>query len=320
MAYGHQGHLAFSFQQSFGTSFVGSAHFLSMLSESLSDKIEELTSESIVSRFDENDDYGGMKGIEGEIVVEIQPNEIGPFLKAVTGVHSVAIANSCYVHNFIPNTVDWTPEICALPPFTVEVYRGTGSAYRYYDCLANALTLEIAQGAFLKATLGVIGAQFAWGAKLTPSYYAGSYMTWDVCSVQLAGAAVSDVSQLSIAINNNLAGKAFLDLKKYPSRILRDGRRTVEVSGTTLLNGDTQARAYENKTKQRLLVVATMPNTIHLGKLSLTVDIPQMVYTEFPVGIGGPQLMEVGWSAKGKLDTTSNYSIQFTLVNTAGIY
>ena len=315
MAYGHQGHLAFSFQQSFGTSFVGSAHFLSMLSESLSDKIEELTSESMTSRFDENDDYGGMKGIEGEIVVEIQPNEIGPLLKAVTGVHSVSLVASRYEHMFIPNTVDWTPEVCALPPFTIEVYRGTGSAYRYFDCLANQLTIEVAQGAFLKATLGIVGAQFGWAAKLTPAYYAGSYMTWDVCSVQLAGAAVSDVSQLSVSINNNLAGKAYLDLKKYPSRILRDGRRTVEVSGTALLNGDTQARAFEGKTKQRLLVVATMPSSI-----CLMVDVPQMVYTEFAPAIGGPQLMEVGWSGKGKLDTTSNYSIQFTLVNTAAIY
>lgn len=320
MAYGHQGHLGFSFQQSFGTSFVGSAHFLTMISETLSEKIEELTAESISGRFDENDDYGGMKGIEGEIVVEIQPNEIGPLLKAVTGVHSIGFQNSCYAHTFIPNTVDWTPEICALPPFTVEVYRGTGSAYRYIDCLANQLTIEIAQGAFLKATLGIIGAYAGWAQKLTPSWYAGSYMTWDVCSVQLAGAAISDVSQLSISINNNLEGKAFIDLKKYPSRILRNDRRVVEISGTALLNGDTQARAFQNKTKQRLLIAATMPNTIQLGHLSLTIDVPQMVYTEFPANLGGPQLVEVGWSAKGKLDTTSNYSIQYTLVNTASAY
>lgn len=320
MAYGHQGHVAFSFQQSFGTTFVGSPHYLTILSETLTDKIEELTSESISGRFDENDDYGGMKGIEGEIVVEIHPAEIGPLMKAATGVHSIGFVESCYAHTFIPNTTDWTPEVCALPPFTVEVYRGTGSAYRYSDCLANTLKIDIAQGAFLKASLGIVGARFAWAQKLTPAWQPGSYMTWDVCSVQLAGSAVSDISQLSIGINNNLAGKAFLDMKKYPSRILRSGRRMVEISGTALLNGDTQARAFENKTKQRWLVTATMPNTINLAHEQIEIDVPQFVYTEFPANLSGPDLIEVSFSGKGKLDTTSNYSIQFSLVNTAAAY
>jgi hypothetical protein len=320
MAYGYGGHVAISFQQSFGTSFVGSPHYFNFLSETLTDKIAELVSESISSRFDENDDYGGMRGIEGEIVFEMHPTEIGVPMKAVTGVYSLGFSNSCYLHTFIPNTTDWTPEICALPPMTIEVYRGTGSAYRYYDCLANNLSIEIAQGAFLKATLGFVGAQFAWGAKLTPSYYAGSMMTWDVCSVQLAGAAVSDISQLTVAINNNLTGKAFIDTKKYPSRILRDGRRTVEVSGTSLLNGDTQARAFENKTKQRIFISATLPNTIMLGHFGMSIDVPQFQYSEFPANIGGVGLIEVGWSGKGKIGTTSNYSIQFTLTNTQGAY
>lgn len=320
MAYGHGGHLGISFQQSFGTSFVGSAHFFKFLSESLSEKIEELVSESISGRFDENDDYGGMRGIEGDIVFEIHPTEVGVPLKAVTGLASVSNVASCYQHLFIPNTVDWTPEVAALPPMTIEVYRGTGSAYRYYDCMANNLSLEIAQGAFLKGTMSIIGAKFAWGAKLTPSYYAGSMYTWDTCSVSLAAAAVTDISQLTIAVNNNLMTKAFLDLSKYPSRILRDGRRTVEISGTALLNGDTQARAYTDKTKQRLLVAATQPGSVMGSQFKLTIDVPQMQYTEFPANIGGPGLVEVGFSAKGKLDTTSNYSIQFTLVNTQPAY
>lgn len=320
MAYGHGGHIGVSFQQSFGVSFTGSAHFFQFLSESLSEKIEELVSESISGRFDENDDYGGMRGIEGDIVFEIHPTEIGVPLKAVCGLASVSYVASCYQHSFLPNTVDWTPEIAALPPMTIEVYRGTGSAYRYYDCMANGLSLEIAQGAFLKGTLSITGAKFAWGAKLTANYYAGSMYTWDTCSVSLAGAAVSDISQLTIAVKNNLAGKSFLDMSKYPTRILRDGRRTVELSGTALLNGDTQARAYTDRTKQRLVVAATQPGSVMGSQFKFIIDVPQMQYTEFPANISGPGLMEVGFSAKGKLDTSSNYAIKFTLVNTQPAY
>jgi len=320
MAYGHGGHIAISFQQSFGTAFVGSPFYFNFISESLTEKIEELVSESISGRFDENDDYGGMRGIEGEIVFEIHPTEIGVPLRAATGVRSTSYVASCYQHLFIPNTVDWTPEIAALPPFTVEVYRGTGSAYRYFDCMANQLTIEIAQGALLKATMGIIGAQFAWAAKLNPSYHAGSFYTWDTCSVSLAGSAVTDVSQLTVTLHNNLAGKAYLDGKKYPSRILRDGRRTVEISGTMLLNGDTQARAFTDKTKQRMLITATQPGSVMGSQFRLSIDVPQMQYTEFPAQLSGPGLVEVGFSAKGKLDTTSNYAIQYTLVNTQPAY
>lgn len=322
MAYGQEGHIGISFQQSMGTAYVSSVDYFSFISESLTEKIEDLISESLSARLDEPDAYEGMHGIEGDIVMEVHPATVGKLLKAWCGQSSMTgYSGSCYTHQFIPRASDWEDERAALQPMTIEIYRDTGSAYQYFDCLANQLTLEIAQGSLFKCTLGVIGAQFAWMDKSTPSYDSGSFFSWDVVSVSLGGSGIDYVADLSIVCNNNLEGKAYLDLKKYPSRILRTGFRTVEISGTMLLVGDTEARNYANRTLQELIITATDPATVMDGHNTFKIDIPKMRYTAFPANIGGTGLIEVGFSAKATYDTASwDATVFFTMVNTKAAY
>jgi hypothetical protein len=220
----------------------------------------------------------------------------------------------------VPLTDDWDAERSALPPMTIEVYRDTGSAYQYFDCLCNQLAFEISQGAIYNCTASIIGAQFAWMAKTAPSYLTGSLFTWDTVSVSLAGSAVSDIADCTITFNNNLEGKAYLDGNKYYGRILRNDYRTVEITGTMLLVGDAEARIYKNRTPQRFVLTATDPSTVMLDHNRLEIDIPQMRYTEFPANIGGPNLLEISFSAKGGYDTTSSYAMQFTITNTTAAY
>ena len=321
MAYGQEGHIGMCFQQSFGTAYVSSMDYIPFISETLTENIEDLMSESLSSRVEEPDSYEGMHGIEGDIVMEVHPIVAGKLLKAWTGQSSeIGYSGSCYQHNFVPRTSDWSEEISALPPLTIEVYRDTGSAYQYYDMLCDKLVFEISQGTLYKMTASFIGAHFAWLAKTTTSYDAGSYFAWDTVSLSLAGAGVSNASQLTITANNNLEAKAYLDGTKYPGRILRKDFRTIEVAGTMLLVGDTQARIYRARTQQRIVATATHPTTIALGHNALEIDVPKMLYTNFPANIGGAGLIEVGFEGKAKYDTTSSYSIQWTLTNTRAAY
>lgn len=320
MAYGQEGHLGMSFQNSLGTSNVDSMSYFEFISESLVETIEELQSESLSSRLEEPDDYEGIHTIAGDINLEVHPHSFGKILKAWSGQESVSYQNSCYSHLFLPRTGDWDAEKAALQPLSIEVYKDTGSAGLFFDMMSNTLVFEIAQGALVKATAGMVGAQFSWLNKSTPSYDPGSFWTWDTVSVSLAGNAVSDVSALTLTFNNNLEGKGYLDLKKYPSRILRTDFRTCEISGTMLLNGDTEARNHKNRTKQRLLITITDPTTVMLAHNQLVIDIPKMLYTEFPDNIVGTGLIEVGFSAKAKYDSDSSYAMQFTLVNTTPTY
>lgn len=322
MAYGQGGHIGISFQESLGTAYTSSMEYFPFISESLVENIEDLLSECLTSRLDEPDAYEGMHSIEGDIVTEVHPALIGKILKAWAGQSSMTgHVGSCYQHQFIPLAVDWDSERAALPPFTVEVYKDTGSAYQFFDCMANQITLEIAQGTLYKATMGIIGAQFAWMNKTSPSYEAGSFFAWDVVSVSLGGSGIDYASNLTITGNNALEGKAFLDLKNYPSRILRTGVRTVEISGTMLLQGDTEARNYKNRTPQELIISATDPTTVMNGHNQFVIDIPKMRYTQFPDNISGSGLIEVGFSAKGTYDTDSwDATAFFTVTNTRDEY
>jgi hypothetical protein len=260
-----------------------------------------------------------MHAIEGEIAMEAHPIAIGPFLKGWFGVDSIGFVSSCYQHRFFPTAAEFTPEKCAVPPMTIEVYRDSGSAYLYYDCVVNQLVLEIAQGALIKSTASIIGAQFAWSAKATPSFPAGSYWSWDVVSVSLGGAAIDYISNMTITLNNNIEGKAYLDMKKYNSRLLRSDFRTIELSGTMLLSSDTQQRIWRAGTQQRLVVTATQPNTIMGAHVQLEIDIPQLRWTAVPAGLQ-QGLLEVSFEGKGKYDATSSYAGQITLVNTKAAY
>ena len=322
MAYGQEGHIGISFQDSLGTANVDSLDYFNFISESLIENIEDLISEGLSARLDEPDAYEGMHGVEGDIVMEVHPSTIGKLLKAWCGQSSMTgLSGSCYTHEFIPRSDDWDEERSAVQPMTIEVYRDTGSAYQYFDCLLNQLTLEIAQGTLYKCTAGFIGAQFAWMNKTVPDYEQGSYFSWDTVSVSLGGGGIDYVSDLSIVLNNNLEGKAFLDLKKYPSRILRTGFRTVELSGTMLLVGDTEARKYANRTLQELIITATDPASVADGHNTFIIDIPKMRYTEFPPNIAGTGLLEVGWSGKGTYDVDSwDATAFFTLINTQDAY
>lgn len=321
MAYGQNGHLGISFQSSLGTSNVNSMEYFPFVSETLTEAIEDLLSESLTSRMDEPDSYEGMHTIEGDVVFEVHPHLVGKLLRAAMGQSSQDVfVGSAYNHIFVPVDSDFTEAVAALPPMTIEVHRDTGSSYLYYDIMANQLALEVVQGAFYKMTVSMIGGQFAWAAKSTPSFNQSSFYTWDTSSVELGGVAITNVSQATITINNNLAGKAFLDGNKYHGRILRDGFRTVEVAGTMLLEANAQSVIYKNRTQQRFMLTATDPTTMMNAHNQLKIDIPKMLYTAFPANIPGPGLLEVGFTAKGKFDTTSNYAIQATVVNTTAVY
>lgn len=321
MGYGQEGHIGFCFQQSFGTAYTSSMDYFNFISETITESIEDLISEGLSSRLDEPDAYEGMHGIAGDVVMEVHPITVGKMLKAWAGQSSeTGYIGSCYEHNFVPLSGDWSDEVSALPPMTVEIYRDTGSAYQYYDMLLDKLQFDISQGTLYKMTASFIGAQFQWMAKTSPSYYAGSYFAWDTVSVSLAASAIDEASQLTVTCNNNLEAKAYLDLKNYPSRILRKDYRTVEIAGTMLLVGDTESRNYKNRTQQRLVITATHPTTIMNGHNMIEIDIPKMLYTGFPANIGGPGLIEVGFEGRGKYDTTSDYAIQWTLTNTQASY
>ena len=322
MSYGMKGHVGICFQQSFGTAFTSSMHYFPIINETLTENIPPLLSEGLRGRFDEGPSFEGPHDIGGDIVAEAHPILMGVLLKAWCGYSSGTIQGSCYSHEFKPRTTDFD-DMAAVPPMTIEVYRDAGSAHQYYDCLCNALNIENAHGTIVKVTAGLIGGNFAKAVKTVPSYLTGSEFTWNQTSISFqgsAGGAIDEVSQITIAMNNNLEGKGTLDNTKTFNRIKRGGFRTIEVSGTILFVDDDEFDQWRNQAAQPAVMTVTGQEISSGYNAEFKADFPEMRYNEFPVNIGGPGMIEVGFGAAAKYNADSATMAEFTLVNTQAAY
>lgn len=314
MAVGQRGHVGFQFQNSFGT-VSSAAVYVPFVSESLQEKIPRIVADGMRSRYESGPRFAGFKEIGGDLVTEIHPIAIGFLLKGWCGQASGTLATSAYTHTFNPVTADWDTK-SALPPLTMEVYRDVGSAMQYYDQLVNGFTIDIAHGKLLKATMSLIGANAQKAVKTTASYYPGSEYTWNQCSVSIGGTAMTGITQLTIKGDNALEAKGTLDGSLGPNRILRNGVRKLEISGTVILEDDVQKDAFRANTAQRLLVTVTGQSVSSGVNALFKIDVPSMIYTEWPDNIGGPGLIEVGFKAEADFNEGSATMVTFTLVNT----
>ena len=319
MAYGMQGHLKISFQDSFGTANISSFYSVPIISEGLTENKPPLVAEGLRGRFEEGDSYEGPADISGDIVFEAHPVLLGVALAAWAGQSSATLTDSCYSHQIKPITSDWG-ELSAVPPMTVEVYRDAGSAHQYYDMCCNDLSIEIAHGAIIKCTMSLMGGKFGKVAKTAASYLPGSFMTWDQSSVSIAGSAIDEISTLTVNAHNSLEGKGTLDGTKTFNRMKRSGHRTIDVAGTMLFVDDVEFDKWRAQTEQKFDVTITGQDISSGYPASLKIDVPSMRYDNMPVNIGGPGQIEASFTAQGKYNSGSATAIDFTLVNTAAGY
>jgi hypothetical protein len=319
MGYGMGGHLGLCFQETSGVAFTSSFHWLPILSESLTEGKPPVISEAMRGRFEEGPTFEGVNEIGGEIVAEADPIIMGKFFKAWFGQSSGTLTTSVYVHEFVPRTSDFNSK-CAVPPLTAQVYRDAGSAGQYSDLCCNELSIEIAHGAIIKYTGTFIGMGFTKVAKSTPTYLTGSEFTWDQTSIEIAGAAVEDITQMSVKLSNNLEAKGTLDGNKTPNRIKRAGFRTIEISGTMLFLNDTEFDKFRAQTEQRLVVTVTGQAVSSGYNAYLSMDFPSVRYNEFPQNIGGPGQVEVPFTATAKYNSGSGHMAKFSMQNTLTQY
>ncbi|MDH4247404.1 MAG: phage tail tube protein [Deltaproteobacteria bacterium] len=319
MGYGQLGHLALSFQSSFGTTSTTSFHYIPLVSETLGEKIERITESSLYARLAEPPIREGVHEVAGELRTEAHPVYLGVFLKAALGQGTVTPQGSAFLHQFIPAKADWDA-FAAVPPLTAELHRDVGSAFVYGDLLAEGLTLEIAHGQLLTANLEILGGRFSQKAAGTPSFLPGRPWTWDVVSASYDGAGQSDLRQISVRFGNQLTPQHSLSGLKTPRRIKRSGAQQVTVEGSLLFESQTLFQAFAKQDERRLLVTLRGEPVSSGYDALLTLEVPRLRFQEFSPQIGGAGPVEVGFTAAGVFDATSNYALRVTLVNTQAAY
>lgn len=319
MAYGMKSHMGVSLQNSWGTSMATSKDYVQFASETLAEDIPSNVMEGMKGRYEEPGSYEGTHAIAGDILMEVHPVVMGKFILGWCGQSSApALASSVYAHSMIPVTAEFDPQ-ASLRPLTIEMNRDAGSAYQYYDMLVDQITFEYAHGALLKSTVNLLGGKFEKLAKTTAAYLPGSNFPWNTTSVSFGGAAIDEISQMTITCANQLEAIGTLDGTKTPNRIKRSGYRTVEISGTILFVDNTEADKFLAMSDQRVIVFSK-GETIGNAANSLKIDVPNFQYTAFPINVGGAGKIEVGFTGKAKFNETSNYLIEFVMSNTRAAY
>tara|TARA_E500000318_G_scaffold111808_1_gene131878 strand:- start:877 stop:1833 length:957 start_codon:yes stop_codon:yes gene_type:complete len=318
MAYGIGGYVSLSLQNSAGTATTNRT-YIPFKSESLTENIEQLQSENIEGIFDNPDTLTGIKNITGDIIFEPHPIYLGHFLNGVCGQSTSTLSTSAYIHEFLPRQADFD-EIVALPPYTVEVYKNVGSAYQYVDAQIHTLAINMTAGGIVEATATLHARTVNLVAGTTPSYVDASPYTWDTVSLQVAGSANGEFESATVTLTNPIVGVPTLNGAKTEAKLKRDGFRTVGVAGDQDFSNQDEYNVFAAQTRQRFLFTLTGDNIGGSATNEITIDMPQTNYTTFAGNVGGPGRIVASYEGNGEYDTSSSYSVRYTLTNTQASY
>ena len=318
MGYGIGGYISLSLQNSAGTATTNRV-YVPFKSESLTENIEPLQSENLKGIFDNPDTITGIKNITGDIIFEPHPIYLGHFLKGVCGQSSTTFSTSAAIHEFLPRQVDFD-ETVALPPYTIEVYKSVGDGFRYTDAQIHTLQINLTAGAIAECTATIHARTASSVSKQTPSYIDADPFTWDTVSLQVGGSANGEFESATITLTNPIEGVPTLNGEKTEAKLKRSGFRTVTVAGDQDFSNQTQSDIFKAQTRQRFLFTLTGGDIGGSKNNELTIDIPQTNYTAFSFPIGGAGRITASYDGNGEYDTSSSYSVRFTLQNTQASY
>jgi len=318
MAEGRLAHIGIGKETTWGTP-VAAEDYVRFVSESLVEETEELTGESIRATRDHPDSKQGLISVAGDIELEVYPGTIGYFLRSIFGdpTSQLVGASNAYQHEFIPSDTPFNDD-CAGWPYTLEIYRDLDQADQYAGCVVNALSFSFGVGQkILRATAGIIGKERASIAKTSPSFADEDVFTWNQATIQIGGAENNNLESLELSFEAGLEAIPLLNGTKRVAKIVPSDFRTAAISGTFgVVSDHTEYDKYIGWTTQAWQIKfegATIEDTY---KYTLQFDFPKVLYRTFPINVGGPGRITVGFEAKPERDESQGYMVKVTLINT----
>ncbi len=319
MTYGFAGHLGIARETVWGTP-VAAADYFKALSESIPTDIARFDTINIHGAFNRPKDSAGIHSHAGDIVAAANARGgLGFFLAGALGINSVTevLSGVLFTNRFTTVQADFG-SLNALTPYTLEVFRDVTSAQQYAGVQFNGLELSVAPNGPLQVTARIIARSMLNIAATTPTFVnsPAEPFTFDSTSLQLpAGSGKPEIEALTIAIDNQLEGIPGLDVageaNPVVTKIRRSGFQNVTVNGTLEFRTITEFNDFINQTEQRMVVSWFKANSFQL-----IVDIPQLVYTAFPVGMPGASRLTVDFTGQGQYHTGSAQSIDVQLTTT----
>ena len=318
MAEGRLAHIGIGKETAWGTP-VAAEDYVRFVSESLVEETEEVTQEVIRATRDHPDSKLGLISVAGNIELEVYPSTIGYFLRSIFGdpTSQLVGTSSAYQHEFVPSDTPFSDD-CAGWPYTLEIYRDLDQADQYAGCVVNTLSFSFGVGQkILRATAGIIGKERTSISKTSPSFADEDVFTWDQATIQIGGAGNSNLESLELSFEAGLEAIPLLNATKRVAKIVPSGFRTATISGTFgLVDDHTEYDKYIGWTTQAWQIKFEGAVIEETYKYTLQFDFPKVLYRTFPINVGGPGRITVGFEAKPERDASQGYMVKVTLINT----
>jgi Phage tail tube protein len=275
--------------------------------------------------FEEGASHEGSRTISGDVSFDVYPNMVGHLLRSafgapVTTQPDAVGSPTVYEHIFTPTQTNFS-NTCALPPYTFEVNRDLEQAFQYAGGVVNDLTFSFGtDNKIMQGTAAIIAKSLALITKTTPSFEVTNPFLWHQAKITLAGTANNDLQTLEFGVNNSLEGRSTLNETKLVSRILRSGSRSFPISLTFDLQDLTEFNRFRSQSEIAAKIELTGALISGAFNHKITIEIPKLRYTAFPINVGGVEAITAQVEGVAKYDPASTHAMKITLVNTKESY
>lgn len=315
-AMGGAGFLNIGKESTWGTAVVGS-HYVELLSEGMALTIDRFEIKNIGGIYAEPDDMDGIRRVAGDVSFPVFPEVALPFVAAVLGTPTVtSITATLHRNVFKTPTADYSSGQPTMP-LTFEMFRDVTSSFQYSGVVVNTLQFEAAPNQELRGTAGCIAKASSVIAKTAPTFVSSPTQpfAFDTCSLSIGGAATSLVEALTISIDNMLDGIPALNATTAIAKIRKTGPQVCNISGTMDFSNLTEYNNFINQTEQAIVATFTRANSFQM-----VFTLPRVVYTAFPVAMGGRERLTVAFEGKARYHTGSLTAIEIAITTTSSSF
>lgn len=312
MGYGFAGYFGLNRESTWGSG-AAATDFIEILNENISLSKDRFDYKNVINTMAEPDDVAGMNRISGDVAFAANPRNLGYMLMSLFNQSTVTSLNtSFWKHIYTQPTDSGSAFSTTAPsvPYTLEIFRDVGTATQYTGGLVTGLSFNFAQNQDVRCTASFLCRGSSEVAKQTATFPNSPTkpFKFDQVSLQLGGAANTDIETLTVKIDNQYEGIGSLNLSEDIAKVRRTGFQTITIDGTVDFSDVVEYKNFIDQTEQQMIVSALIPSSFQL-----ILNVPKMVYTAYPVGISGRGRNLVSFTAKGFYHAGSGTGIAATL-------
>lgn len=259
------------------------------------------------------------KKVEGDMSIEVHPDNIGLLLAATLGAEAAVTGATSFTHTFTP-----VKGGDSLPSLTAVIDK-KADEFTYAGLKVDTLTLETDPGSLLTSTISFVGQkEILTGAiedldvsPLNPFHFNHMKIYFGTAD-ETATTNIDQAVSFSFNYANNLENDLFVaDGTEYMAEIDYQ-KRDITFDIETLYDADTNSYRetnYKTGTKLSVKVEFTHDQEVVAGtKYKLTLDMKNCVITEAPNDVSGGERLRIPLSFRA-LEVGSTPAITVSLVN-----